>query len=189
MSNLLHTDVLFRKTASNTSPDEEEQGMYIPNILIAGALYAGTAAGLKRPFSIELNESHADNEGPIRRFRTVANGELTSKIPGHPHIFTVYDLVKNAVDVWKDKNCLGSRRVVQKHGEEKQITKIVNGAEQQTLKTWVYLELSPYEYRTYRDLGAEANSIGSGLRKLGLNPSDPVGLYADTSYLPFKRIC
>ena len=64
---------------------------------------------------------------------------------------------------------------------------MVNGMEQLVSKKWEYLELSPYEYRTYRDLGREANSIGAGLRKLGLKPGDNVGLYADTSYFyPFS---
>ena len=150
---------------------------------MTGALCATTVhATLKRPFSIALNESHEPNEGPIHRLRLVADGNLTTRIPGHPYILTVYDLVRNAVDEWRDKDCLGSRKIVKKHEEEKHTTKLIDGVEQQVTKKWVYSELSPYEYRTYRDLGAESNSIGAGLRKLGLKPGDRVGLYADTSY-------
>ena len=169
------------KTVANPIP--ENTTMYFSKILMTGALLTNTvSAALKRPYSIALNESHEANEGAIHRLRLVANGDLTSRIPGHPDILTVYDLVRNAVDEWKDKDCLGSRKVVKNHEEEKQITKLVNGVEQNVTKKWFYSELSPYQYRSYRDLGAESNSIGAGLRKLGLNPGDHVGLYADTSY-------
>ena len=157
--------------------------MYFSKILMTGALLTNTVrAALKRPYSIALNESHEANEGAIHRLRLVANGDLTSRIPGHPDILTVYDLVKNAVNEWKGKDCLGSRKVVKTHEEEKQITKLVNGVEQNVTKKWFYSELSPYQYRSFRDLGSESNSIGAGLRKLGLDPGDHVGLYADTSY-------
>ena len=119
MSNIPQNDVLPGKSVSSTTSDEEE-GMHISKFLMAGALSAGTVAALKRPFSVELNTSHTADEGPVRRLRNVADGELTTTIPGHPDILTVYDLVKNAVDQWKDKECLGSRRVVKKHEEEKQ---------------------------------------------------------------------
>ena len=180
-SNLPQQDVLPGKTAENSAP--EYKRMYFSKILMTGALCATTVhATLKRPFSIALNESHEPNEGPIHRLRLVADGNLTTRIPGHPYILTVYDLVRNAVDEWRDKDCLGSRKIVKKHEEEKHTTKLIGGVEQQVTKKWVYSELSPYEYRTYRDLGAESNSIGAGLRKLGLKPGDRVGLYADTSY-------
>lgn len=157
--------------------------MYFPKVFITGALFATTIhATLKPPFSVALNGSHESNEGPIHRLRLVADGELTSRIPSHPYILTVYDLVKNAVDEWKDKDCLGSRKIVKKHEEEKQMTKLIDGIEQNFTKKWVYSELSPYEYRSYRDFGRESDSIGAGLRKLGLEPGDHVGLYADTSY-------
>jgi long-chain acyl-CoA synthetase len=181
-SNLPQIDVLLGKPVSNTAP-EETNAMHISKFLIVGALVADIASALKLPYSVELNMSHhPSNEGSIRRLRTIADGNLTSTILGHPHILTAYDLVQNAVEQWRDKECLGSRKIVKKHEEEKQITKVVNGVEQKTSKKWTYTELSPYEYRTYRDLGVETKSVGAGLRKLGLNPGDHVGIYGDTSY-------
>ena len=163
------------KTAASSHP--EDKGMYVSSLVIIGAMSATViGASLQRPFSVPLNLSHQDHEGPTRRLRLVAYGDLTTSIPGHPYILTVYDLVKNAVDKWKDKDCLGSRTVVKNHEVEKQITKVINGVEQKTTKKWVYSELSPFEYRTYRDLGEESSAIGAGLRNLGLNPGDHVGV-------------
>lgn len=154
-----------------------------PQVIVTPLLMAAAfATALDKPYSIELDGAHADGEGPIRRLKTVAHSDLTSLIPGFPNITTAYDLVRNAVEEWRDKDCLGSRRHVKDHVEEKKITKIVDGQEQHTTKKWVYAELSPYEFRTYRDVGTEANAIGAGLRKLGLKPGDHVGLYSDTWY-------
>jgi hypothetical protein len=164
------------------------QGMYFSKIFIAGVILSTTVCALERPYSVALGQSHAQNEGSIRRVRNVADRNLTATIPGHPYILTVYDLVKHAVEQWRDKDCLGSRNLVRKHEEDKKITKVVNGVEQQVTKKWIYSELSPYEYRSYRDLGEESTSIGAGLRKLGLQPGDHVGLYADTSYRPFEFV-
>jgi long-chain acyl-CoA synthetase len=180
-------DVLHRKSILNIPPDEEE-GMHISKFLIAGALYVGTMAALERPFSLELSGPHPGNEGAIRRIRTVVDGELTAVIPKYPQILTVYDLVRNAVNQWRDKECLGSRKLVRQHEETKNLTKMINGVEQQVPKKWLYSELSPFEYRSYRDLGEESQAIGAGLRKLGLKPGDHVELYADTSYSSFVTL-
>jgi hypothetical protein len=143
---------------------------------------AAFATALEKPFSVELDSPHVDDQGPIRRVRTVARSDLTTLIPGYPNITTIYDLVRNAVEEWRDKDCLGSRRHIRDHVEEKKITKIVDGEEQTTTKKWIYAELSPYEYRTYRDVGTESNAVGAGLRKLGLKPGDHVTIYSDTWY-------
>lgn len=141
-----------------------------------------TVAALQRPFSIELDTPHNDTEGAIRRLRGFESSDLTVTIAGHPDILTVYDLVRNAVEQWSDKDCLGSRRLVKQISEEKMITKFINGVETQVPKKWYYSELSPYQYRTYNDLEIEMTAIGAGLRHIGLNAGDKVGLYADTSY-------
>ena len=160
--------------------------MHICKFLTTGLIFASSVVALKRPYSVELSDSYPDHEGPVRRLRTVADGNLTATIPGHPHILTIYDLMRSAVEQWRDKECLGSRKLVKFHEEEKNITKVINGVEQQVTKKWIYSELSPYEFRTYRDLGAESKSVGAGLKRLGLKQGDNVGLYADTSYFHFS---
>lgn len=169
---------------ANHPQNQAGKGMHLPNVLTTGVLLASAAVAVKRPYSVELSGPHPRSEGQVRRLRAVADGNLTKAIPGHPHILTVYDLVNNAVEQWRDKECLGSRRLAKSHEEEKNITQVINGIEQQISKKWVYSELSPYEYRTYRDLGAESKAVGAGLRKLGLDPGENVGVYADTSYEP-----
>jgi long-chain acyl-CoA synthetase len=167
-----------------TAPLCERKGMHWHSVLIAGAFASSAlAAAVQQPYSIWLDEAHPANESAIRRLRGFEGG-LTDTIPGFPYVLTVYDLVKTAVEEYRDKDCLGSRRLVRKIEEEKNVTKVINGVETQVPKKWVYSELSPYEYRSYRDMGAEASSIGAGLRKLGLAPGDRIGLYADTSYIP-----
>jgi hypothetical protein len=183
----LQKDVSPSKSTSNSTP-EDTYPMHLNKILTAGSILATGVTALKRPYSVELSQSHPDNESPIRRLRAVANGNLTTTLSDHPYILTVYDLIKNAVEQWSDKECLGSRKVVAKHEEQKNVTKVINGVETTVPKTWVYSELSPFDYRTYRDLGKESTSIGAGLRKLGLNPGDNVGLYADTSYISYFGI-
>jgi hypothetical protein len=155
--------------------------MLLPKLVML-IVTAAFATGLKKPYSIKLDSPHSEGHGPIRRLRSVAHSELTTLIPGFPNITTTYELMHNAAEEWRDKECLGSRRHIKDHVEEKKITKLVNGVEQETTKNWVYAELSPYEYRTYRDVSIESNAVGAGLRKLGLNPEDHVGLYADTWY-------
>jgi long-chain acyl-CoA synthetase len=149
----------------------------IPSALILAAAFA---TALDKPYSVELDSPHVEDQGSVRRLRTVAHGNLTTLIPGYPNITTTYELVRNAVEEWRDKDCLGSRRHVKDHVEEKKIVKIVDGEEQTTTKKWTFAELSPYEFRTYRDVGAETNAVGAGLRKLGLEPGSHVGLYSDT---------
>ena len=78
---------------------------------------------------------------------------------------------------------MGSRKVIQEHTDEKMMTKIVDGQERQVPKKWTFWELSPYQYRSFKQVGEEFAALGSGLRNLGLNPGDRIELYAGTSYL------
>jgi hypothetical protein len=171
-------------SSNPTQPDE----MHISKLLASGSLLTATVAAIQRPYSIELDVPRNLSHGPIRRLRGFEDSDLSATIAGHPDILTVYDLVKNAVEQWTNKDCLGSRRVLKQIPEEKVITKFSNGVETQVPKTWYYSELSPYQYRTYNELGLESNAIGSGLRNLGLKPGDKVSLYADTSYVFFDQL-
>ena len=170
---------------SPSSSSSQSDAMHISKLLASGSLLTATVAALQRPYSIELDVPHNESEGPTRRLRGFEDSDLSTTIAGQPYILTVYDLVRNAVEQWTDKDCLGSRRVLKQITEEKVVTKFINGVETRVPKTWYYSELSPYQYRTYNELGLESSAIGSGLRKLGLKPGDKVSLYADTSYVVF----
>ena len=178
-----HSNTLTSASPSSTNPISSNTDMHISKLVAAGSFLTATVAGLQRPFSVELDTPHNDSEGATRRLRGFENSDLTATISGHPDILTVYDLVRNAVEQWTNKDCLGSRSVIKQISEDKIVTKFINGVETQVPKTWYYSELSSYRYRTYNELGLEASAIGSGLRNLGLKPGDKVGLYADTSYV------
>jgi len=133
----------------------------------------------QRSFSVEVSTEDVKGEGRIRRNRAVATTELLAK--PRDDISTVYELLQSSIKRFGDKDCMGHRNVVKEHNEEKKITKIVDGEERQVSKTWTYWELSPYIYRSFKDVGEETAALGSGLRNLGLNPGDRVELYASTS--------
>lgn len=188
--NVAHESIPPSNTLTSSSPSHPGavNEMHISKLVAAGAFLTATVAGLQRPFSIELDTPYNDSEGAIRRLRGFEASDLSATIAGHPGILTVYDLVRNAVEQWTNKDCLGARTLVKQISEEKLVTKFINGVETQVPKTWYYSELSPYQYRTYTELGIESRAIGAGLRKMGLTAGDKVGLYADTSYIPPENV-
>jgi long-chain acyl-CoA synthetase len=134
-----------------------------------------------KPFSVEVTDTSADGEGRIRRNRVAGTGDLLTT--PRDNVSTVYELVQYSVNKFGDKNCMGHRNVVKEHTEEKMLTKMVDGVERQIPKKWTYWELSPYFYRSFKQVGEESAALGSGLRNLGLNPGDRIELYAGTSYV------
>jgi long-chain acyl-CoA synthetase len=137
-----------------------------------------------RPFSVEVTDQAAKGEGRIRRNRVAGTGDLLSK--PRDNISTVYELIQYSVNKFGDKNCMGHRNVLTEHVEEKMVTKIVDGEERQVPKKWTFWELSPYQYRSFKQVGEESAALGAGLRNLGLNPGDKIELYAGTSYVAAK---
>ena len=134
----------------------------------------------QKPFSIEVTEESAKGEGRIRRNRVVGTGELLAK--PRDNVSTVYELLQYSIQRFGDKDCMGHRNVVKEHTEEKMITKMVDGEERQIPKKWTYWELSPYIYRSFKQVGEESAALGAGLINLGLKAGDRIELYAGTSY-------
>ena len=132
-----------------------------------------------KPFSVEVTDQSANGEGRIRRNRVAGTGELLTT--PRDNVSTVYELLQYSIKKFGDKNCMGHRNVVKEHTEEKMLTKMVDGEEQQIPKKWTFWELSPYVYRSFKQVGEESAALGSGLRNLGLNPGDRIELYAGTS--------
>lgn len=120
-------------------------------------------------------------ESPVRRNVTSRYG--LSETP-HPAIRTIYDLIQFNGFRWGDNPCFGARRVIKIHHEKQTVTKIVNGVQTQVEKTWMYWELGPFEYKSYRLVAKEGLNVGAGLIKLGLENGDKLAIYADTSYVP-----
>ena len=135
---------------------------------------------IQKPFSVEVTDKSAKGEGRIRRNRVVGSGDLLTN--PRDNITTVYELLQHSIKKFGDKDCMGHRNVLKEHVEEKMLTKIVDGEERQIPKKWTYWELSPYIYRSFKQVGEESAALGAGLRNLGLNPGDRIELYAGTSY-------
>jgi|SRR5271154_1595415 len=133
-----------------------------------------------RPYSVEVTEDSAKGEGRIRRNRVApTEGELLTK--PRENVSTVYELVQYSIKKFGDKNCMGHRNVVKEHTEEKMLTKMVDGVETQIPKKWTFWELSPYIYRSFKQVGEESAALGAGLRNLGIEPGSRIELYAGTS--------
>jgi len=84
---------------------------------------------------------------------------------------------------WGDARCFGTRKVIKIHKETQNVTKLVNGSPKTVEKMWMFWELGPFEYRSYKEAAKEGLDIGAGLVKLGLVKGDKVAIYADTSYV------
>jgi long-chain acyl-CoA synthetase len=132
----------------------------------------------QKPYSVEVTDTSAKGEGRIRRNRN-AIAELITK--PRDNVSTVYELLQYSIKKYGDKDCMGYRKVVKEHTDEKMMTKIVDGEERQIPKKWTFWELSPYIYRSFKQVGEESAALGAGLRHLGLNPGDRLELYAGTS--------
>jgi long-chain acyl-CoA synthetase len=120
-----------------------------------------------------------NGETPVRR--NVLSPHALSESP-HPSIRTVYDLIQFNGRRHGDAPCFGTRKVKKVHVEKQVLKRVVNGVETPVEKSWMFWELGPFEYRSYKEVAVEGLTIGHGLSKLGLEKGDKIALYADTSY-------
>jgi long-chain acyl-CoA synthetase len=100
-----------------------------------------------------------------------------------PSIATLYDIVQFGARVYGKNKCMGSRKLIKTHTEEKKIKKIVDGEETEVPKKWTYYEMSEYSYISFNDYKEKVDIIGSGLRALGMTKGDLVHLFAATRYV------
>jgi long-chain acyl-CoA synthetase len=89
-----------------------------------------------------------------------------------PKVLTLADLLERSHEKFKNQNCLGERKVVKIHKEEK----VAHGEKKQ----WTYPEMSEYQWLTYEQFYNRALDFGSGLRALGLEPGDMLGFFEET---------
>lgn len=133
----------------------------------------------KPPFSLEVKGvEKKEGETIPRRHPKVIDGLLNTP---HPDIHTIYDIVKYSSDKYGNAKALGSRKLVKTHQETKKIKKMVDGKEQEVDKNWTYFELSEYKYLSFTEYKNMAIQLGSGLKKLGMNPEEKVHIFAATS--------
>jgi len=120
-------------------------------------------------------------ESPVRR--NVASQYGLSETP-HPAIRTLYDLAQFSIRRWGDEPCFGTRKIIKIHRETTVVKRMVNGAPKSVEKAWMFWELGPFEFRSYKEAGQEGLDVGAGFVKLGLGKGDRIAIYADTSYAP-----
>ncbi|KAJ3182113.1 long-chain fatty acid-CoA ligase [Irineochytrium annulatum] len=143
--------------------------------LLLPFLYLRTQLGPRRV--IEHRKAQ-EGEGAILR-HALASKELFTR--PDPSINSIYDILLRGVRLMPKKNIMGARTLVRMVEEEKEVTKMVGGKEVKQMKKWTFFQLSPYSWITYADVFEITKKVGSGLRKLGLNPKDKVTIFASTS--------
>jgi len=87
---------------------------------------------------------------------------------------TPFNRFRACAEKHSDRPAMGFRKTIKLHKEKR----MINGQE----KAWEFLELSPYEWLTYKQVLQKVLNFGSGLRKLGLKANDNLGLYEETRY-------
>ena len=72
-------------------------------------------------------------------------------------------LFKYSSKIYSDRKCLGTRQILGELEEK-----------QESGKVFTKLHLGEYTWQTYTDVAVQAESLGKGLRELGLAPKDKV---------------
>lgn len=143
----------------------------------SGKLYP--VATRKAPYSVQVPEpgERKEGHGIPRRLDTSVPDLPTSP---DPSVKTVYDVVTYGARVHGDNKCMGQRPLIKTHVETKKLKKIVNGEEQEYDKQWVYYEMGKYDFITFKEYKKRVDTVGCGLRALGLNKGDFVHIFAAT---------
>ncbi|KAG0667884.1 long-chain fatty acid-CoA ligase [Maudiozyma exigua] len=97
---------------------------------------------------------------------------------------TVYEFLVELFNKNKSGQAMGWRDTIDIHEEIKIINKVIDGKNIPTEKTWLYYEMSPYNYNTYNELMDIMHDLGRGLIKMGLKPEsdDKLHIFASTSH-------
>ena len=85
-------------------------------------------------------------------------------------------LFKYSSKIYSDRKCLGTRQILGELEEK-----------QESGKVFTKLHLGEYTWQTYTDVAIQAESLGKGLRELGLAPKDKVlrGFNRTTCHITF----
>ena len=136
-----------------------------------------------QPFTVEVTTLAETRKGetPIRR-----NAQTKDKLidTPYPSCQSIYHLVQDNAKRWGDKPCFGTRKVIKIHNETTIVNKIVDGGVKPIEKKWMFWELGPFEWKSYKQVAQEGLDIGAGLVKIGLGKGDRIAIYAETSFTP-----
>jgi hypothetical protein len=152
----------------------------------------------KPPYSLQVpGVEKKPGEGIPRRHPGSMDGLKTTP---DPDIKTLYDVVTRGARMFGDAECMGSRKLIKTHVEEKMVKKVVDGEEREVPKQWTFYEMGGYKFKSFKQYKEQVDICGSGLRALGLGAGDRVHIYAATRYvcffffffffslLPFRRV-
>lgn len=135
----------------------------------------------KPPYTVEASGVEKKKGETIPRRNLKAKDKLITR-PAED-VATTYDNLKRAAAKYGNAKCIGTRRLIRNHVENKKIKKVVDGKETEVDKKWTYSELSEYNYMSFIEFEKLALQLGAGLRKLGVNKYDKVHLYGATRYV------
>jgi long-chain acyl-CoA synthetase len=130
------------------------------------------------PFTVDVPNSKPVKGETVPR-RNVKTKDKLAVFP-EEGVQTIFDIVRFGAAKYGNAKALGHRNVIKTHNEVKKIKKMVDGKEEQSEKTMTYSELSGYNYMTFIEYERMVLQAGSGLRKLGMNKSDRLHLFAAT---------
>lgn len=137
----------------------------------------------KPPYSLQVpGVEKKPGEGIPRRHPLAIDGLKTTP---DPDVKTVYDIVVRGAKKFGNSECMGSRKLVRTHVEEKMVKKVVDGEVREVPKQWTYYEMSGYSWKTFIEYKEVVDTCGAGLRALGLVATDRVHIYAATRYVNF----
>lgn len=143
----------------------------------------------KPPYSLPVpGVEKKPGEGIPRRHPGSIGGLKTTP---DPEIKTLYDIVVYGANKHGNSECMGSRKLIKTHVEEKKVKKIVDGEEREVPKNWTFYEMSGYTWKSFVQYREAVDTCGSGLRALGLVAADRVHIFAATRYVvpsPYRAL-
>jgi long-chain acyl-CoA synthetase len=135
----------------------------------------------KGPFTVEASGYEpVEGETIPRRHLSAKDKLITQPEEG---VATTYDIFKRGAARFGNAKCVGSRRLIKTHVENKKVKKLVDGVEKEVDKKWTYFELSEYSYLSFIEYERQALQLGAGMRKLGLQKDDRLHIYGSTRYV------
>lgn len=132
----------------------------------------------KGPFTVEA-PGYEPVEGETIPRRIVAAKDKLVETPDED-TKTTFDIVRRGAKVFGNAKCVGARRLIKTHVENKKVKKVVNGVEEEVEKQWTYYELSGYSYLSYNEYEKLVIQLGAGLSNLGLTKGSRLMIYAAT---------
>ncbi|CEI61873.1 Long-chain-fatty-acid--CoA ligase 1 [Fusarium venenatum] len=133
----------------------------------------------KPPFTIETPGYEKKPGETIPRRHPQARDGLVERPADDLH--TVFDIVRRSARLYPDRRAVGWRKLIKLHKETTQVEKKVDGKIQLVDKEWTFFELSPFSFYTYKEYEQHCLQLGSGLRKLGMEPGNKLFFFASSS--------